>query len=95
MSTYKYTRTSMSLDGFTIDALAALAKKWDISKAEVIRRAVSTLKQQSDEEDNLPTPTEALEWLQTGGGGLLREEAEEFRKEVQAERTAKTYWWQE
>lgn len=94
MNTYKYTRTSMSLDAFTIDALDALSKKWKTSKAEVIRRAVSSLKQQSDEEDNLPSPAEALAWLQNGGG-LLKEDAEKFRAEVAAERQAKTYWWQQ
>lgn len=83
----------MSLDGFTLKALEALAKKWDISKAEVMRRAVSRLKELADIEDSRPSPLKALDWLQDGGG-LLREEAEQFRTEVKAEREAKRYWWE-
>lgn len=90
---YRLVRTSMSLDGMTLKALENLAKKWDISKAEVMRRAVSKLKEQADLEDSRPSPLKALDWLQSGGG-LLREEAEKFRAEVKAEREAKRYWWE-
>lgn len=45
---YQLTRTSMALDGYTLKALDFLAKKWEISKAEVMRRAVSKLKEQAD-----------------------------------------------
>ncbi|MGB0992043.1 MAG: hypothetical protein ACPG32_06195 [Akkermansiaceae bacterium] len=91
---YSLTRTSMSLDEFTIKALDDLSKKWSISKAAVVRRAVRSLKEESDREDELPSPIEALDWLQNGGG-LLAEEATEFRAEVEAERKAKKYWWEE
>lgn len=90
---YSLTRTSMSLDGFTLKAMETLSKKWGISKAEVVRRAVRSLKQQADQNDSLPSPLEALDWLQSGGG-LLAEEAEKFRAEVRAERDAKRYWWE-
>lgn len=92
--TYRLTRTSMSLDGFTLKALEVLAKKWDISKAEVMRRAVSRLKDHADEEERRPRPLKALEWLQAGGG-LVKEEAEQFRAELKAEREAKRYWWEQ
>lgn len=91
--TYRLTRTSMSLDGFTLKALEVLAKRWDVSKAEVMRRAVSRLKEQDDAVEARPKPLQSLDWLQNGGG-LLREEAEQFRTEVKAEREAKRYWWE-
>ena len=90
---YSLTRTSMSLDKVTIQAMDALSKKWGISKAEVVRRAVKSLKTQADEEDRLPSPLEALDWLQNGGG-LVAEDAANFRAEVKAEREAKRYWWE-
>ncbi len=91
---YRLTRTSMALDGFTLKALDHLAKKWGISKAEVMRRAIGKLREQADEEDRRPKPLKALDWLQSGGG-LVREEAEKFRAEVKAERDAKRYWWEQ
>jgi len=90
---YSLARTSMSLDKVTIQAMDALSKKWGISKAEVVRRAVKSLKTQADKEDRLPSPLEALDWLQNGGG-LVAEEAANFRAEVKAERDAKRYWWE-
>jgi len=90
---YALTRTSMALDASTIQALKDLSEKWSISKAEVIRRAVRQLKQQADKEDSQPSPLEALDWLQQGGG-LVAEEAAEFRAEVKAGREARNYWWE-
>ncbi len=90
---YALTRTSMALDAWTIQALKELSEKWNISKAEVIRRAVRQLKLQADKEDRMPSPMEALDWLQQGGG-LVAEKAEQFRSEVQAERDARKFWWE-
>ena len=90
---YALTRTSMALDGWTIQALKDLSEKWQISKAEVIRRAVRQLKLQADREDQAPSPLEAFDWLQQGGG-LVAEEAAEFRAEVKAGREARKYWWE-
>jgi hypothetical protein len=90
---YALTRTSMALDGWTIQALKDLSEKWQISKAEVIRRAVRQLKLQADREEQTPSPLEALDWLQKGGG-LVAEEAAEFRAEVKAGREARKYWWE-
>ena len=91
---YGLTRTSMALDGWTLLTLKDLAAKWHTSKAEVLRRAVRHLKEQVDREEAMPQPLQAFDWLQ-GGGGLTPGEAEIFREEVQAERTAKRYWWEE
>lgn len=92
--TYALTRTSMALDQWTLRALAELAKKWDTSKADVMRRAVRKLKEDADREAALPRPLQALDWLQEGGGLTVREAAA-FRKEVKAEREAKRYWWEQ
>lgn len=91
--TYSLKRTSMALDGWTLSALKELAKKWGVSKAEVMRRAVKQAKETANREQNLPKPIEALDWLQNGGG-LTVKEAESFREEVHAERQAKRYWWE-
>lgn len=91
---YALTRTSMALDGFTIRAMEDLSRKWSISKAEVVRRAVRQLKEKAEQEERLPSPLEALEWLQSGGG-LVAEDAARFRAEVEEERKARRYWWEE
>lgn len=86
-------RTSMSLDGFTLKTMETLAKKWGTSKSEIVRQAVRNLKLQADAEDNKPTPIEALDWLQQGGG-LSTGEAEQFRIAVMEERSARKTWWE-
>jgi predicted DNA-binding protein len=91
--TYTLTRTSMALDQLTISSLDLLSQKLGTSKAEVIRRAVSHLKEVEDMKDQCPKPLQALDWLQKGGG-LTVQEANAFRDEVRAEREAKRYWWE-
>lgn len=91
---YLFTRTSMALDPWTLRALGELAKKWDTSKAEVMRRAVKKIKEEADREVEHPKPLEALDWLQKGGGLTVQESAK-FRAEVKAERQAKRYWWEQ
>jgi hypothetical protein len=91
--TYRLTRTSMALDGWTISALEDLSARLKTSKAEVIRRAVREMKDRSDRELSAPSPLEALDWLQNGGG-LPAGEAAEFRSAMVAERHAKKYWWE-
>ena len=90
---YRLTRTSMALDDWTIQALKSLAERWGTSRAEILRRAVKRFKEESDREAAQPSPLEALEWLQQGGG-LTVNEAEHFREQVQAEREAKRFWWE-
>lgn len=86
-------RTSMSLDTSTLAALDALAKRWAVSKAEVMRRAIRKAKDEIDAEDARPSPLQALEWLQSGAG-LSVAEGEQFKVEVAEERRAKRYWWE-
>ena len=90
---YHLTRTSMALDEGTLRVLEELSDRWSVSKAEVMRRAVKQAKVEADRETQRPKPLEALDWLQSGAG-LSVEEASAFKKEVQAERLAKRYWWQ-
>jgi hypothetical protein len=93
LMSYSLTRTSMALDAWTIQALKDLSEKWNISKAEVIRRAVRQLKEKADTEEQTLSPLEALEWLQEGGG-LVAEEAEAYRAEMLANREARRLWWE-
>ena len=86
-------RTSMSLDTGTLGVLDSLAKRWAISKAEVMRRAVRKLKEEVESEDKRPSPLQAMEWLQ-GGAGLSVAEGAEFKANIEAERQAKRYWWE-
>jgi Arc/MetJ-type ribon-helix-helix transcriptional regulator len=83
----------MALDAWTTQALKELSEKWSISKAEVIRRAVRQLKEKADQEDQAMDPLQALTWLQQGGG-LVAEDAEQFRADVKAEREERKYWWE-
>lgn len=92
-STYGMIRTSMALDGGTIGMLKRLSEKWQISRAEVIRRAVRQLHEKAEREEQALSPLEALEWLQQGGG-MAAEEAEKFRAEVKASRETRAYWWE-
>ena len=91
---YALTRTSMALDQWTLTAMGDLAEKWSISKAEVMRRAIKHYKEEADRRAALPDALDALAWLQNGGG-LTLQEASVFREEMQAERQAKVYWWEE
>ena len=87
------TRTSMSLDPATLKTLAALSGRWSVSKAEVMRRAIRQLQEQADREDSRPTPLQAMEWLQNGGGITLQEAAS-HQAAIADERQAKRYWWE-
>jgi hypothetical protein len=83
----------MALDHGTLQALKELSSRWGVPKAEVMRRAVKRAKEEADREAALPSPLEALDWLQKGGG-LSKEESLVLREEVREERQAKHYWWE-
>ena len=86
-------RTSVSLDKGTLAVLQRLAKKWSVSKAEVMRRALRKAKEDADLADRRPSPLEAMEWLQNGGG-LTVKDSQEFKDAIHAGRQAKQYWWE-
>lgn len=83
----------MSLDTGTLVVLDSLAKRWAVSKAEVMRRAIRKMKEEVEAEDMRPNPLQALKWLQEGGGLTLRE-GQELKADIEAERAAKRYWWE-
>jgi len=83
----------MSLDAGTLGILDSLAKRWSVSKAEVMRRSIRKMKERVDDDDKRPTPLQAMEWLQ-GGAGLSVAEGDEFKANIKAERQAKRYWWE-
>lgn len=86
-------RTSVSLDTGTLGVLDSLAKRWSVSKAEVMRRAIRRIQEEVDAEDKRPSPLQALEWLQNGAG-LNVAQGESFKADIQAERNAERYWWE-
>lgn len=73
--------------------MGSLAKRWSVSKAEVMRRAIRRVQQDVEAEDKRPSPLQAMEWLQNGAGLNVAEGAE-FKENVEAERQAKRYWWE-
>jgi Arc/MetJ-type ribon-helix-helix transcriptional regulator len=70
-----------------------LAKRSGISKAEVVRRAIRKMKEDAENDAKRPRPLQALEWLQAGAGLSVAEGAD-FKADVEAERSAKRYWWE-
>ncbi|MBU6327515.1 MAG: ribbon-helix-helix protein, CopG family [Verrucomicrobia bacterium] len=90
---YSLTRTSMALDAWTVQSIKELSEKWSISKSEVMRRAVRQLKEKADKEEHAMDPLQALNWLQQGGG-LVADEADQFRADLKAEREERKYWWE-
>ncbi len=83
----------MSLDRGTLATLDDLAKRWSVSKAEVMRRSIRKAKEEADLESRRPSPLDALHWLQEGGGLSVAESAD-YKREIQAEREAKRLWWE-
>lgn len=75
----------MALDTETIAALESLSKKWEVSKAEVMRRSIK--KTQQEEQEHSLTPLEALMKLKNGAG-ISQEEADKFKAELKEEREA-------
>lgn len=84
----------MSLDTVTLDIMQKLAKKWNVSKSEVIRRAVKKAQEDDIIKASRMSPVEALEWIRDGNG-LNESEAKFMTDEIAAERAAKKYWWEE
>ncbi len=91
-------RTSMALDEATRDTLDELSQEWGISKAEVLRRSVALLEKEEvmkaeDEKLAIKKRLAAVDWLQKNG--VSHEVAENYKKELQAEREAWRDPWEE
>lgn len=56
-------RSTFALDKVTVQTLARLAARWQVSKSEALRRAVAIVDEEASRAD-VPTPREALEWLE-------------------------------
>jgi predicted transcriptional regulator len=87
----KTSRTSMSLDSDTLDAIGHLAKKWNTSKSEVIRRSIRNERQRDALDSAKCSPADAIRWLQTNG--ITSQQAATMREEIQRERNARKPWW--
>ena len=80
-------RTTFALDKETRRRLKKLSDQWDVSQAEVVRRALS----QAEKMEGIDT-TDAvtvLKDLYASGKGIAREAGEKYIAEV---RTARKHW---
>jgi hypothetical protein len=77
-------RTTFALDESTMIALKKLASKWQVSQAEVVRRAVAQAEAQA--ESDRPNPLELLQALHARGEGLPLKQANAYLAEVRADR---------
>ena len=78
-------RSTYALRIETARQLDLLAKHWDVSKSEALRRAISEAALQVAADVHL-TPVEALERLQTTDG-MPAQKASEFASQVRRERS--------
>jgi predicted transcriptional regulator len=83
MSTMTY-RTSFALDRETVHRLKRLASVWQVSQAEVVRRAVADAAETA--QTARPDPVSMLQKLHASGGGLTAETAERYLAEVRRDR---------
>lgn len=82
MQTMSY-RTTFAFDGATMRRLKNLAARWQVSQAEVVRRALSQA--ESECPPDAVTPLAALKAYHAQGG-LDRGQAEEYLREVREDR---------
>jgi predicted transcriptional regulator len=77
-------RTTFALDETTAQRLKRLAKLWNVSQAEVVRRSVERSEQtaQADKRD----PVALLQALHARGGGISKAEADRWVAETYADR---------
>jgi predicted DNA-binding protein len=79
-------KVTYSLKPETVDRVQELSVAWGVPKSEVIRRAVDQIGKLGNEEEKIPTPLEALKWLQKNG--ISAKAAAKWNKEVVLERRA-------
>lgn len=77
-------RTTFALDRDTRVRLKRLSERWRVSQAEVVRRAVAQA-EKNDIETRVD-PVEQLESLHARGGGILREQAAAYLRQVRDDR---------
>lgn len=77
-------RTTFALDGTTARRLRHLASIWQVSQAEVVRRAVEQAEKQTTV--GKPDPIALLRQLHEKGGGIERTRAEKWIAEIREDR---------
>ena len=77
-------RTTFALDGETIRRLKRLAARWQVSQAEVVRRAVAQA--ESQPEPQTTDPVAILHQLLEAGHGLDPKKAESYLAQVYVDR---------
>ncbi|MFP4302838.1 MAG: ribbon-helix-helix protein, CopG family [Spirochaetaceae bacterium] len=82
MQTTKH-RTSFALDEATVERLRRLARRWDVSQAEVVRRAVKLA--EDHDEKNSESVRERLRGYQEDGN-LTADSAGQYLKQVAKDR---------
>jgi hypothetical protein len=75
-------RTTFALDAGTTTRIKSLAKLWNVSQAEVVRRAVSLAEKPAPK----PDPVALLEQLHKTGEGLPAKAAKAYLAEVREDR---------
>jgi hypothetical protein len=81
----------MSSEAWTIHMIKGLTQKWNIFKAEVLRRAVRQLNEKADAEDYALSPTKRTHCLQETRGQVA-EDAESIRERLAANLEARRAW---
>lgn len=77
-------RTTFALDQSTADRLKRLSLRWQVSQAEVVRRAVEQAEAQANASD--PNPLSRLRQLREAGQSLTLEAADAYMCEVYQDR---------
>lgn len=75
-------RTTFTLDKGTVNRIKSLAKRWKVSQAEAVRRAVAM----TETAASRPDPVALLQDLQAAGGGLPASAAQAYLAEVREDR---------
>jgi predicted transcriptional regulator len=77
-------RTTFTLDAETIRRLKRLAARWDVSQAEVVRRAIAQAEAQP--QSHRSDPVSMLRELQESGEAIDPKEADSYLSQVYTDR---------
>jgi hypothetical protein len=75
-------RTTFALDKGTVSRIKSLAKRWKVSQAEAVRRAVAMTETTASK----PDPVAMLRDLHAAGGGLSAPAARSYLTEIREDR---------
>jgi predicted transcriptional regulator len=77
-------RTTFALDPTTAQRLRRLAKRWNVSQAEVVRRSVELAER--GREASAPDPVAGLEQLHALGAGIDKAKADQWVRDLRRDR---------